>query len=107
MAAEIKAGFKLEHAPGVFTEILVARTAADTGEPPLWEICVDSSVFFSPKQVSRQVFTVYGGVTEIPVMVIESGAWESRPNRTKILVRLVGAAEAAGHGAGGLKTTGV
>jgi hypothetical protein len=107
MATEIRAGFKLEHAPGVFTEILFARISPEPDEAGLWEVCVDSSVFFSPKQISRQIFTVYGGVTEIPVMVVEAGVWESRVNRTKILVRLVGDAGDAAPAAGVVNTSGV
>jgi hypothetical protein len=64
-------------------------TNAPAGGGPLWELCIDSFTNFSAKQYSRQVFNIYGGLTIIRVIVIESGHWESMQNRTKLIVELV------------------
>jgi hypothetical protein len=92
MGSVIKAGFKLEHAPGMFSAILVAKILPDECRPgggPRWELCIDSYAIFSGKQYSRQVFNIYGGLKIIKVIVIESGLWESMQNRTKLIVELV------------------
>jgi hypothetical protein len=92
MDSVIKVGFKLEHAPGMFSAILVARILPDESPPggARWELCIDSFANFSVKQYSRQVFSIYGGLTIIRVIVIESGLWESMQNRTKLIVEVVG-----------------
>lgn len=85
----IKVGYIFEHAPGVFTEILAVRPVQDSGQPPLWDLCIDSHVGFSARQFSRNLFAIYGGGNSIPVTVIEAYPWESMYNRTRITVHII------------------